>query len=362
MSSTGTDPFPHQRQRNPFRLGVFTRLVDEVPPPRRYTRALELLMTADRLGFDTGWVAQHHAGNEGGLPSPLVFLAAAAQYTRRLTLATGIITLALENPVRLAEDAAVLAALSNGRLELGFGTGGGEPAFAIFGVPFEDRQQEYDRVFAVVRDALAGQELTAAGSTLFPPARPLLATVWEATFGVPGAVRAAEHGSGLLLARTAIRPGQNGASGATVAHRPLGEAQSELVEAYLGSWSHPDITPRIGLSRSLYVAPTRVEAFREAEAGLRRSATQLAGRGGLDPHAPLADLVTRSDLHLGRPDDVIASLRADRLLPLATDLILQVHPADPGHQETLRSLELIRNEVAPSLGWSPATPPRAAQL
>jgi len=212
MSSTRTDPIPHQRQRNPFRLGVFTRLVDEVPPPRRYTRALELLMTADRLGFDTGWVAQHHAGNEGGLPSPLVFLAAAAQYTRRLTLATGIITLALENPVRLAEDAAVLAALSNGRLELGFGTGGGEPAFAIFGVPFEDRQQEYDRAFAVVRDALAGQELTPAGSTLFPPARPLLATVWEATFGVAGAVRAAEHGSGLLLARTAIRPGQNGAS------------------------------------------------------------------------------------------------------------------------------------------------------
>jgi alkanesulfonate monooxygenase SsuD/methylene tetrahydromethanopterin reductase-like flavin-dependent oxidoreductase (luciferase family) len=289
-------------------------------------------------------------------------LAAAAQYTRRLTPATGIITLALENPVRLAEDAAVLVALSNGRLELGFGTGGGEPAFSIFDVPFEDRQQQYDRAFAVVRDALAGQELTAAGSTLFPPARPLLATLWEATFGVPGAVRAAEHGSGLLLARTAVRPGRSGASQATARHRPLGEVQSELVEAYLGSWSHPDIAPRIGLSRSLYVAPTRVEAFREAEPGLRRSAAQLAGRAGIDPHAPLADLITRSDLHLGGPEDVIASLRADRLLPLATDLILQLHPADPGHQETLRSLELVRNEVAPSLGWSPATALRASQL
>ena len=50
---------------------------------------------------------------------------------------------------------------------------------------------------------------------------------------------------------------------------------------------------------------------------------------------------------------MIASLRADALLPRATDLILQVHPADPPHDKTLRSLELIATEVAPALGWRP---------
>jgi len=48
---------------------------------------------------------------------------------------------------------------------------------------------------------------------------------------------------------------------------------------------------------------------------------------------------------------VIASLRADRLLATATDLILQVHPIDPPPDKTLRSLRLIATEVAPALGW-----------
>ena len=64
--------------------------------------------------------------------------------------------------------------------------------------------------------------------------------------------------------------------------------------------------------------------------------------------------------HIGSPDDMIASLRADALLPRATDLILQVHPVDPPHDKTLRSLELIATEVAPALGWRPAKEARHA--
>ena len=64
-----------------FRLGVFTRLVDLARPAEVYARALKLFETAEDLGFDTGWVAQHHAHNDGGLPSPLVFLALAAART-----------------------------------------------------------------------------------------------------------------------------------------------------------------------------------------------------------------------------------------------------------------------------------------
>src|SRR6516162_8685347 len=103
-----------------FNLGVFTRLVDRVSPPEIYSRALELFERAEGLGFDSAWVAQHHAHFDGGLPSPLVFLANVAVRTRRMTLTTGIITLPLEDPLRLAEDAAVLDVLCGGRLELGF--------------------------------------------------------------------------------------------------------------------------------------------------------------------------------------------------------------------------------------------------
>src|SRR5579864_8684277 len=103
----------------PFRLGVFTRLVEQVSAGELYGHALELIERAERLGFDTAWVAQHHARKDGGLPSPFVFLGAAAVRTSRLRLATGIITLPIEQPLRLAEDAAVLDILSGGRFELG---------------------------------------------------------------------------------------------------------------------------------------------------------------------------------------------------------------------------------------------------
>ena len=334
----------------PFRLGVFTRLVDEVPPAEVYARALLLFETAEALGFDTGWVAQHHAHNSGGLPSPLVFLAAAAARTKHLRLATGIITLPLENPVRLAEDAAVLDILSDGRLELGFGTGGAAAVFSIFGRDLDRRQADYVHAFAIVRDALAGKALIPDGPVLFPTAARLVSRLWEATFGVDGAIRAAEHGSGLLLARTAVRPAP--ADGAAVsAHRPLGEVQAPLVDAYVAHWTSTAAAPRIGLSRSVYVAPTRAEALADAEDGIRRHAKLVSNRAGFSGERTVKELLSRADVHAGSPDDVIASLRAEPLLSAATDLILQVHPVDPSPDKTLRSLELIATKVAPALGW-----------
>lgn len=361
---TGTKPDERSgelRSEIPFRLGVFTRLVDDVSPAELYARALDLFETAERLGFDYGWVAQHHAGRTGGLPAPLVFLSAAAMRTRRLRLATGIVTLPLENPVRLAEDAAVLDALCGGRLELGFGTGGTEGVFPVFGRDPVNRQADYDHAFAVLRDALAGEPLFPGGPALFPPAAPLTARFWEATFGVEGAIRAAEHGSGLLLSRTQSRP----AAADGGARAALDDVQAPIVEAYLQHfrqqpWSGQ--APRIGLSRSCYVAPTRSEALADAEPGMRRYARLIARRDGVPEESSIEGLLARSDFHIGSAEDVIESLRADRLLASATDLILQVHPVDPPPEKALRSFALIATEVAPALGWRPAQPEPASDL
>ncbi len=343
----------------PFRLGFFTRLVDDVAPAQVYARALDLFETAEALGFDTGWVAQHHAHKEGGLPSPLVFLSMAAARTKQLKLATGIITLPLENPVRLAEDAAVLDILSEGRLELGFGTGGNEVVFSIFDHNLENRHADYDRAFTAVRAALLGQALTPGGPVLFPPAEERLAsTIWEAAMSVESAIRAGEHGSGLLLARTALRPTP---AGSGVPRLSLGEAQLPIVEAYFKNWTCVGTAPRIGLSRSLYVAPTRAEALSDAAEGMQRYAQLLSRRGGFTPGLSIEEMLARSDVHIGAPEDVIASLQADPLLADATDLILQVHPIDPSPEKTLRSLELIATEVAPALGWRAAKHDRARE-
>jgi alkanesulfonate monooxygenase SsuD/methylene tetrahydromethanopterin reductase-like flavin-dependent oxidoreductase (luciferase family) len=80
----------------PIRLGFFTRLLDRAGAAERYRLAIAQIVHAERCGFDSAWIAQHHFHeDEGGLPAPFVFLAQAAAQTTRIRLGTGIITLPL---------------------------------------------------------------------------------------------------------------------------------------------------------------------------------------------------------------------------------------------------------------------------
>jgi hypothetical protein len=140
------------------RLGFFTRLLDDAAPADRYRLAAEQIKHAERTGFDSAWIAQHHFHeSEGGLPAPFAFLGFVAAQTSRIRLGTGIVTLPLENPVRVAEDAAVLDLLSNGRLELGVGTGGNPSAFAAFGLDSAERTEIFARNLAIVRNRPGGR-------------------------------------------------------------------------------------------------------------------------------------------------------------------------------------------------------------
>src|ERR1700733_5472093 len=115
----------------PRRLGFFSRLLDQATAGERYRLAAEQIVHAGRHGFGWAWGAQNHFyGGEGGRPAPFVFLAPVAARTSRIRLGPGIVTLPLEEPVRVAEDASVLDLISNGRLELGLGSGGTPSAFA----------------------------------------------------------------------------------------------------------------------------------------------------------------------------------------------------------------------------------------
>lgn len=336
----------------PKRLGFFTRLLDRVEAGERYRLAEEQIVCAEALGFDSAWIAQHHFHpDEGGLPAPTVFLAHAAARTRTIRLGTGVITLPMENAIRVAEDTAVLDLLSGGRLEVGFGTGGTRESFAAFGIASERRGEVYGSHLKMVREAWAGRPL-AEGNTLYPAAPGLLERTWLATFSVPGARLAGESGDGLMLSRTQPRPAE--APGAT-----LGSIQNPLIDAYLAALP-AGRAPRIMASRSLFVAEDRGQARQLAEIGLTRAAGRLAESGQRLTAGSVDELIRAFDSHVGTPDDVIASLRADTALARATDLVFQVHSIDPPHAEILRSLELTAQYVAPALGWSRAGERRAA--
>lgn len=325
------------------RLGFFTRLLDETNATERYRLATEQIVQAERSGFDSAWIAQHHFHEaEGGLPAPFVFLAHVAAATSRIRLGTGIVTLPLELPLRVAEDAVVLDLLSNHRLEVGVGPGGNLTAFTAFGLDSKDRHRLMNGNLDLMRIAWAGDALP-GGDRLYPSSPTLVDRIWQATFSVEGSRRAGAAGDGLMLSRTQPR-----APGAPFI--PLDAMQNPMLDAYFEALPG-DREPRILASRTVFVVDDRKDAYRFAETGLPRLVNKRAAAGAPAPSGSVHDLVKAFDVHLGTADEVIESLRRDTTLERATDLTMQVHSIDPPHPFILRSIELMAEKVAPALGW-----------
>ena len=327
------------------RLGFFTRLLDQVDAAERYRLATQQIQHAEKCGFDSAWIAQHHFHEgEGGLPAPFVFLSHVAAHTSRIRLGTGIVTLPLELPIRVAEDAAVTDLMSDRRLEVGVGPGGNLTAFTAFGLESDQRHVLFDNNLALLKTAWSGDALP-GGDKLYPASPTLVDRVWQATFTVPGARRAGLAGDGLMLSRTQPRSPD-------APHASLADIQNPMLDAYLEALPK-GVEPRILASRTIFVADDRKEAMRLAETGLSRMRHRLAATGNFTSGSLVGDLIAAMDVHIGTPDEVIASLQGDSTLERATDLTMQVHSIDPPHPYILRSIELLAEKVAPALGWAP---------
>jgi len=324
------------------RLGFFTRLLDDAAPKERYRLATEQIRHAERLGFDSAWIAQHHFHeHEGGLPSPLVFLAHAAAHTERIRLGTAIITLPMENPLRVAEDAAVLDLLADGRLEVGFGSGGTPTSFLPFGLTSERRGEVFAEHLHLIHSAWRGDSLAHPENHLYPPAPQLAERIWIATFSAEGAIRAGQAGHGLMLSRTQPRPvGQP--------QLPLDAIQNPIIDAYLSALP-AGVAPRILASRTAFVADSRQYALQVAEPGLRRQAAAHRAAGHQLVGDTVTDYLSQLDAHVGDVEQVKASLAQDSVLARVTDISFQVHSVEPSHRDTLRSIELIAQHIAPQL-------------
>ena len=126
-------------------------------PSELYSAALDQCAWADDLGFDCVGLGEHHSAEDGYLPSPLVMAGVIAGRTRRITLRPNALLAPLYDPVKLAEDLAVLQIISAGRLEVVIGAGYRPAEFAMFGKRREDRKALYVEAFEVLRRAFAGE-------------------------------------------------------------------------------------------------------------------------------------------------------------------------------------------------------------
>jgi len=161
------------------------------PWPDHYARTLELVEEAERLGAASVWLSEHHFFEDGYLPQPLTFAAAIAARTATIRIGTAVLLAALRPPAQLAEEAAVVDILSNGRLDLGVGAGYRVPEYEGFGRSFDRR---FAQTEACVREVL---RLWSTGEvTPRPVQQPM--SLWGGFFGPRGARLAGELGAGLL--------------------------------------------------------------------------------------------------------------------------------------------------------------------
>jgi alkanesulfonate monooxygenase SsuD/methylene tetrahydromethanopterin reductase-like flavin-dependent oxidoreductase (luciferase family) len=168
-----------------------------------YAAALEMASWADERGIDGLSLAEHHGVEDGFLPAPLILASCFAGRTRNAAISINALLLPLYDPVRLAEDLAVLDLASQGRVRLTLGMGYRPSEYAMFGKDWKGRGRLMDECIEVLLKAWSGEPFEYQGRPVQMTSRPFtrpLPPVNVGGSGKHGARRAARFGLPFLPA------------------------------------------------------------------------------------------------------------------------------------------------------------------
>jgi probable F420-dependent oxidoreductase len=318
---------------------------------QEYRETLELVRLAERVGFDSAWVSEHHASSDGYLPSLLPMLAAFAAVTERIELGTGVILTPLHDPLRLAEDAAVVDQLSGGRLLLGMGNGWREEEFRMFGAPRAERGARTEETVEVLRRAWTGRRFSFEGRTLRydrvkvtpPPARPGGPPILLGGYDRKAVIRAGRIADGYITDETG--PDEVGTNLGLVAEgaSSVGRDPDALMLVLLqNAFAWRDGDPWALIREGV------VQQLGTYEAWANDADTPELDR--LEPAVPSEDDL-RLSTPAGPPEEVARALLATIRAAGDRDVHLVVRLHYPGMDldTAARAVELFAAEVLPSL-------------
>ena len=134
--------------------------------PEMFRRQLEEVELAERIGIDQIWFFEHHLQPTAPVPSPNLLIAAAARTTRRIRFSSMVNILPFRHPLLVAEEAAMLDNLTNGRLDMGLGRGLRPPEFEAFGVDQQQSREMFLESFEIIRRVWADEEFVHRGQVL----------------------------------------------------------------------------------------------------------------------------------------------------------------------------------------------------
>jgi len=336
-------------------LGLFT---GQIPPDsdrtfaQEYADVVELGRLAERVGFDSVWVSEHHGSGDGYLPSLLPMLAALATATEHVQLGTGVILAPFHHPLRLAEDAAVVDQLSGGRLILGLGLGWREEEFRMFGVPVRERVRRTNETVEILRKAWTGERFSHNGKVFSfdsvkvtpPPAQRPGPPIYLGGFVEEAIRRAGRLGDGYIRSRGGVDSAKEARALALEGAKEAGKDPASLGFAQLQNafvWEDGDAWPvvREGAAHQLGV----YEGWRAATDTPERPELEV-----IPPNEETLRMLTPA----GTPDDVVRALRpivgafADRD---EFHLIVRLHYPGMDRDTAAKAIDLFAAKVLPAL-------------
>ncbi|CAN5400274.1 LLM class flavin-dependent oxidoreductase [soil metagenome] len=310
--------------------------------------AVDIATGADELGVNGAYFRVHHFARQAAAPMPL--LSAIAARTERIEVGTGVIDMRYENPLHLAEEAAALDLLSEGRVALGVSRGSPEPAlrgWEAFGYTGSEDPRGADIArdkFDLFLRAVRGEGVADAdprqfgrvGKLRVEPHSPTLAEhIWWGAASRETAKWAGVAGVNLMSSTLLTE-----ATGDSFA-----DLQAEQIELFRAAWvqaGHPG-TPRVSVSRSIFPLVTDLDRRYFGPRG-EDSADQVGVIDGFRS--------TFGKTYAAEPELLIDQLKADAAVQSADTLMLTI-PSQLGVDVNLHILETFARDVAPALGWEP---------
>lgn len=319
--------------------------------------SIEQTVVADQAGFDTAWYAEHHFNNYSLSPSPLMTIAHAAGKTKRIRLGTAVCILPLYHPARFFAEVGFADTVSDGRLELGIGSGYQAFEFERFGVTLADAPAIYNEFLDVLPKALTQHTFEYSGKHLkIPPSsiavrcvQQPLPPIWVTSGNPLTLTRAAREGHNLFV--TALLNGE-------AAIREL-RAKLEKVAGDAGRDLDRDI--KFGFLRCGYASDNKseIDAYLDNARFQRRISESLKFRreqtedGYMIKEVPFeTDLSIeqlRRNLPVGSVNEVIDKLLEEISILRPKHIALQTQLGDFDQKTMLRQIELWGSRIIPEV-------------
>jgi alkanesulfonate monooxygenase SsuD/methylene tetrahydromethanopterin reductase-like flavin-dependent oxidoreductase (luciferase family) len=315
-----------------------------------YDARLRVLAEADTGGFATYHLAEHHGTPLGLAPSPAVLVAAAARVTDRIRLAPTTFVVPLYEPLRLAEEIAMLDQLSHGRLDVGVGRGSSPYEIAMYGLDPAGAAGRFEESVPAVLNALETGRFGDVELSVPVYQRPH-PPLWYPTSNPASIPRLGDQGYNVLFGFGFTSPPLDVVreqSRIFFARFRASEARGEA------RCSLPGRSPRFGVMRHVFVAPTDDEALelaRPAFADHYASFAHLWRKHGSDRFATppvLDELVADGKVFIGSPQTVTAQVAEAVKVGELNYVAAAVAWGSLDVDAVLRSLRLFRDEVVPA--------------